>query len=73
MEGSIEGGQGYQKFHPIEVFWEKVTIIATLKKKKYPLIPFIHEYSTKVILDQCTGIIKPGTITAILGPSGKYK
>ena len=62
-----------QPFKPIEVFWENITIIATIKKRKYKLIPCIHEVTTKVILDQCTGIIKPGTFTAILGPSGLRK
>jgi ABC-type multidrug transport system ATPase subunit len=59
-----------QPFNPIEVYWENITIIATIKKRKYRLLPCCKEITTKVILDECTGIIRPGTFTAILGPSG---
>lgn len=59
-----------QKFSPVELYWENITVVAKLKTRKYRLIPCIYEKSTKVILDECTGIARPGTFTAILGPSG---
>ena len=59
-----------EKFNPIEIYWENITIIATVKQRKIRFLPCCHNKWSKVILDQCTGIAKPGSFTAILGPSG---
>ena len=61
-----------QKFNPIEVYWENISVVATIKKRRFRLLPCCTTESNKVILDQCTGIARPGTFTAILGPSGIY-
>jgi len=59
-----------KKFNQIEIYWENITVTATVKQKKLRYFPCFSQTSTKVILDQCTGIAKPGTFTAIMGPSG---
>lgn len=61
-------------FSPIELYWEKLTIIAKVidkKKKKCP--PCSRVVKNKVLLNDVTGIARPGTFTAILGPSGHNK
>jgi len=65
-------GLSTQKFNPIEIYWENITVIAAIKKRKVRFLPCFHETSNKVILDSCTGIAKPGSFTAILGPSGLF-
>ena len=60
-----------EKYYPIELYWENITITASIKERKYRLLPCCTNTTKKVILDQCTGIVKPGTFTAIMGPSGK--
>ena len=65
-------GLSTQKFNKIEIYWENITVIAAIKKRKVRFLPCFHEKSTKVILDSCTGIAKPGSFTAILGPSGFF-
>lgn len=59
-----------EKYYPIELFWEDITVTAIIKQRKYRHIPCCQITSEKIILDTCTGIAKPGTFTAIMGPSG---
>ena len=60
-----------EKYYPIELFWEDITVTATIKERKYRHLPCCHKISEKIILDTCTGLARPGTFTAIMGPSGK--
>lgn len=59
-------------FNSIELFWENLTIQASYKEKtrKFPLCGSVKR--VKTILHAVTGIAKPGTFTAILGPSGSF-
>ena len=57
-------------FNPIELYWENLSIIATYKAKKKGFPPCSSVMKSKLILDNVTGIARPGTFTAILGPSG---
>ena len=60
-------------FSPIELYWEKLTIKASYKQKKRRCPPCCnYEKKTKNILNEVTGIAKPGSFTAILGPSGTF-
>ena len=59
-------------FSPIELYWEKLTIKASYKQKKRRCPPCSYEKKTKNILNNVTGIAKPGSFTAILGPSGTF-
>lgn len=60
-----------EKFHPLELYWENITVTAKIKERRFRHLPCCINISKKVILDKCTGIARPGTFTAILGPSGK--
>ena len=60
-----------EKYYPIELFWEDITVTATIKERRYRHLPCCQIISEKILLDKCTGIAKPGTFTAIMGPSGK--
>lgn len=59
-------------FSPIELYWEKLTIKASYKQKKRRCPPCSYEKKKKSILNNVTGIAKPGSFTAILGPSGTF-
>lgn len=61
-----------QKFNPIEIYWENIMVVATIEQRRWRHIPCCAAKTTKVIIDQCTGITKPGTFTAIMGPSGIF-
>lgn len=54
-------------FHPIELYWENITVSAKIKEKKGPCKSIKY---TKTILDKVKGKASPGTFSAILGPSG---
>ena len=54
-------------FHPIELYWENITVSAKIKEKKGPCKS--RKY-IKTILDKVKGKASPGTFSAILGPSG---
>ena len=63
-----------KKFSPIELYWENLTIIATVKEReKKRCLACSGVVKNKVLLNDVTGIARPGTFTAILGPSGHFK
>ncbi len=58
---------------PIEIYWENLTITAAInKKERIKGCKFKKWVENKVILDNTKGILRPGSFTAILGPSGKF-
>ena len=69
-ENQTTGFFSDKSFNPIELFWENLTIFATYKEKKKRCPPCSGVMKTKMILNNVTGIARPGTFTAIIGPSG---
>ena len=59
-------------FSPIELYWENLSIYAIYIEKKKRCPPCSGIKKTKLLLNNMTGIARPGTFTAILGPSGIY-
>jgi ABC-type multidrug transport system fused ATPase/permease subunit len=62
-----------RSFSPIELYWENLTIQASYRERKRRCPPCSSIKKTKTILNNVTGIAKPGSFTAILGPSGHLK
>lgn len=60
-----------RSFSPIELYWEKISVMATYKKNKKSCLPYSGVIKSILILNEVSGVAKPGSFTAILGPSGK--
>ena len=58
-----------EKINPIELYWENLFIYASFIEKK-KCRPFSKTKKEKCIIKDVKGIARPGTFTAILGPSG---
>lgn len=60
------------KANPMELSWDNVVIDATIpnpNKGKNNTAPKTIE---KTIIKNSKGILRPGTFTALIGPSGNY-
>jgi len=70
-----KGGNNFledHSFNPIELYWENLSITATYKAKKKRFPPCLSVTKSKLLLNDVTGIARPGSFTAILGPSGIF-
>ena len=54
----------------MELFWENLLITAKVKASKKIQGKNVNVYEEKPLLHSISGVVKPGTFTAILGPSG---
>lgn len=59
-----------QPFSPIELYWENLYINAIYTEQKRRCWPCSSIKKEKCIIKDCKGVARPGTFTAILGPSG---